>query len=92
MDNYKILIVDDESDFRTLLVEALESLGYPCEGAETAEMAMDMARETHYAIIFTDLNMPGGRSGLDLLETIKREDPRTFCILMTGYATTDSAI
>jgi len=92
MDTYKILIVDDEPDFRTLLVEALESLGYPCEGAETAEMALDMARATHYAIIFTDLNMPGGRSGLDLLETIKEMDPRTFCILMTGYATTDSAI
>jgi response regulator RpfG family c-di-GMP phosphodiesterase len=92
MDTYSILIVDDESDFRTLLVEALESVGHPCEGAETAEMALEMARKKHYAIIFTDLNMPGGLSGLDLLKAIQDIDPKTFCILMTGYATTDAAI
>jgi len=92
MDTHKILIVDDESDFRTLLVEALGSMGYSPEGAETAEAAIEMAKVTHYAIIFTDLNMPGGLSGLDLLHAIQRIDPRTFCILMTGYATTESAI
>jgi response regulator RpfG family c-di-GMP phosphodiesterase len=92
MDTYNILIVDDESDFRTLLVEALESMGYQCEGAETAEQALDMARTRHFSIIFTDLNMPGGLSGLDLLQAIQEIDPKTFCILMTGYATTDSAI
>jgi response regulator RpfG family c-di-GMP phosphodiesterase len=92
MEPYDILIVDDESDFRTLLVEALESMGYCCEGAETAETAIEMSRRKHYAIIFTDLNMPGGLSGLDLLEAVQKIDPKTFCILMTGYATTDAAI
>lgn len=92
MDTNRILIVDDEADFRTLLVEALGSMGYCPEGAETAEMAIEMAKVTHYAIIFTDLNMPGGLSGLDLLHAIQVIDPRTFCILMTGYATTESAI
>jgi response regulator RpfG family c-di-GMP phosphodiesterase len=92
MDNHPILIVDDESDFRTLLVEALGSMGYSPEGAETAEVAIEMAKVKHYAIIFTDLNMPGGLSGLDLLHAIQKLDPRTFCILMTGYATTESAI
>jgi response regulator RpfG family c-di-GMP phosphodiesterase len=91
MDDHKILIVDDESDFRTLLVEALGSMGYDPEGAETAEQAIEMAKIKHYAIIFTDLNMPGA-SGLDLLHAIQKIDPRTFCILMTGYATTESAI
>jgi len=92
MDTNRILIVDDEPDFRTLLVEALGSMGYCPEGAETAEVAIQMAKQLHYAIIFTDLNMPGGLSGLDLINTIQEIDPRTFCILMTGYATTESAI
>jgi len=92
MDTNRILIVDDEPDFRTLLVEALGSMGYSPEGAETAEAAIEMAKANHYAVIFTDLNMPGGLSGLDLINTVKEVDPRTLCILMTGYATTDSAI
>jgi response regulator RpfG family c-di-GMP phosphodiesterase len=92
MDTNRILIVDDEPDFRTLLVEALGSMGYSPEGAETAEAAIQMAKARHYAIIFTDLNMPGGLSGLDLINTVQEIDPRTFCILMTGYATTESAI
>jgi response regulator RpfG family c-di-GMP phosphodiesterase len=92
MDTNRILIVDDEPDFRTLLVEALGSMGYSPEGAETAEAAIEMAKTRHYAIIFTDLNMPGGLSGLDLINTVQEIDPRTFCILMTGYATTESAI
>ena len=92
MSPYNILIVDDETDFRTLLVEALGERGYLCEGADNAEMALGMAQQKHYATIFTDLNMPGGQSGLDLIKGVKRIDPKTFCILMTGYATTESAI
>jgi len=89
---YRVLIVDDESDFRLLLVEALESLGYLAEGAESAEVAIEKVKDEHYAIIFTDLNMPGGQSGLDLMHTVQTLDPRTFCILMTGFATTEAAI
>jgi len=89
---YRVLIVDDESDFRLLLVEALDSLGYVAEGAESAEAAIEKVKEQHFAIIFTDLNMPGGQSGLDLMHAVQSLDPRTFCILMTGFATTEAAI
>nr|WP_320133566.1 HD domain-containing phosphohydrolase [uncultured Holophaga sp.] len=92
MEPYRVLIVDDESDFRLLLVEALESLGYTAEGAESAEAAIERVKEQHFAIIFTDLNMPGGKSGLELMHTVQALDPRTFCILMTGFATTEAAI
>jgi response regulator RpfG family c-di-GMP phosphodiesterase len=86
------LIVDDEADFRKSLVEGLEDMGYAPEGAATAEIAIEMATTSHYTIIFTDLNMPGGLSGLDLIKAIHEIDPRSFCILMTGYATTETAI
>ena len=92
MEKHRVLIVDDEADFRNLLVEALDGMGYPVEGAESAEMAVEMVKERHYAILFTDLNMPGGLSGLELLKEIQSIDPKTFCILMTGYATTEAAI
>ena len=92
MEKHRVLIVDDEADFRNLLVEALDGMGYTVVGAESAEVAVEMVKERHYAILFTDLNMPGGLSGLELLKEIQTIDPRTFCILMTGYATTEAAI
>jgi response regulator RpfG family c-di-GMP phosphodiesterase len=84
--------VDDEADLRNLLVEALEDQGYAAEGAEGGSQALAKVRRQHYPVIFTDLNMPGGLSGLELLRAIHEEDPRTLGILMTGYATTESAI
>jgi response regulator RpfG family c-di-GMP phosphodiesterase len=51
-----------------------------------------LVRQKHFPVVFTDLNMPGGLSGLELLRAIHEEDPQTMGILMTGYATTESAI
>lgn len=87
-----ILIVDDEADLRDLLVEALEDQGYAAEGANGGTQALARVREQHFPVIFTDLNMPGGLSGLELLRAVHEEDPRSLGILMTGYATTESAI
>lgn len=87
-----ILIVDDEADLRNLLVEALTDQGYAAEGAEGGAQALALVREKHFPVIFTDLNMPGGLSGLELLRAIHDDDPRAMGILMTGYATTESAI
>ena len=87
-----ILIVDDEADLRNLLVEALADQGYAAEGAEGGYQALAKVRARHFPVIFTDLNMPGGLSGLELLRAIHDEDPRALGILMTGYATTESAI
>ncbi len=87
-----VLIVDDEPDLRDLLVEALQSQGYDAEGAEHGTAALEKLKTKHFPVIFTDLNMPGGLSGLELIKAIREVDPKTFTILMTGYATTESAI
>jgi len=87
-----ILIVDDEADLRNLLVEALEDQGYAAVGADGGAQALARVRERHFPVIFTDLNMPGGLSGLELLRAIHDEDPQAMGILMTGYATTEAAI
>jgi DNA-binding NtrC family response regulator len=84
--------VDDEADLRDLLVEALQDQGYAAEGAEGGAQALALVRQRHFPVVFTDLNMPGGLSGLELLRAIREEDPQTMGILMTGYATTESAI
>lgn len=87
-----ILVVDDEADLRLLLVEAFQDLGYEAVGAESGAQALELAKARHFPVIFTDLNMPGGLSGLDLIHHLQAVDARSFSILMTGYATTEAAI
>ncbi|HJV91409.1 MAG TPA: HD domain-containing phosphohydrolase [Holophagaceae bacterium] len=87
-----ILVVDDEADLRLLLMEALEDMGYAPEGAEGGDQALARIRERHFPLICTDLNMPGGLTGLELIKAIHEVDPKALTILMTGYATTESAI
>ncbi|MBI3130233.1 MAG: response regulator [Acidobacteria bacterium] len=87
-----ILVVDDEADLRLLLMEALEDMGYAPEGAEGGDRALARIRERHFPLICTDLNMPGGLTGLELIKAIHEVDDKALTILMTGYATTESAI
>jgi len=87
-----ILIVDDEADLRNLLVEALQDQGYAAVGADGGTQALALVQQQHFPVIFTDLNMPGGLSGLELLRAVRDLDPQSMGILMTGYATTESAI
>jgi response regulator RpfG family c-di-GMP phosphodiesterase len=89
---HSILIVDDEQGFRELLVEALRSEVTQVDSAPDVETALAMAREQHYPVIFTDLILPGSKSGLDLIREIRKVDRRAFCIVMTGHATTEVAI
>ncbi|BDU76160.1 response regulator [Mesoterricola sediminis] len=86
-----VLIVDDEEDFRELLVDALASLGYRVFGAETAEAALAGWEGWKPAVVVTDQNMPGGKSGLELLAYLRERAPAVPCILMTGYASEELA-
>ncbi|MBL0210372.1 MAG: response regulator [Holophagaceae bacterium] len=92
MNPQSILVVDDEQGFRELLVEALRTEVSRVDSAPEADSALAMAVEQHYAVIFTDLILPGSQSGLDLIRSIRNVDRRTFCIVMTGNATTEVAI
>ncbi len=87
-----ILLVDDEADLRTSLREALEADGYTVEDADSARSALAMIGRKHYPVIITDLNMPGGLSGLELITAVKAQDPRALCIVITGFATLGAAI
>jgi len=87
-----VLLVDDEPELRTFLREALESDGYSVEVADGAEMALGMIERQHYPVIITDLNMPAGKSGLELIEMVKARDPKTLCIVITGFATLRDSI
>jgi DNA-binding NtrC family response regulator len=77
-----ILIVDDESSIRDTLQGALEDRGYKVFVAENGYTAIQMAKNTHFDIMFIDVAMPG-IDGFQTLEEIKKIDPLTSVIMMT---------
>ena len=87
-----ILIVDDEPDLRIPLRDALTADGYTVEDASSADAALALIERKHYPVIVTDLHMPGGPSGLDLIAAVKGRDPRAICVVITGYASLDVVV
>ena len=87
-----VLIVDDDPEVRGSLVEALTERNFPAEAADGALAALERIRSRHFPVVITDLNMPGGPSGLELLSAIRGLDAHTVCVVLTGYATLDGAI
>jgi len=87
-----ILIVDDEYEVRTTLLEALRDQGYTAEAVASGEAALARMAERPFPVVLTDLHMPGGQTGLDLIAAIRERFPETLCVLITAYATLDTSI
>jgi FixJ family two-component response regulator len=87
-----ILIVDDEAEVRATLLEALESQGYVVEAVDSGEAALARMAERAFPVVVTDLHMPGGQTGLDLIGALRLRFPETLCVLITAFATLDTSI
>jgi DNA-binding response OmpR family regulator len=87
----RVLIVDDELAVRSSLHEALSQDGIAIEEATSGEEALEMLSRSSFELVLTDIRM-NEMSGLDLLAKVKDQWPDTVVILLTGYASLDSAI
>jgi DNA-binding response OmpR family regulator len=87
-----ILIVDDELTVRSTLQEALNNHGYTADAVASGEQALEYLADRSYSVVLTDLNLPGGISGLELMAAIRQRQPETLCILVTAFATLDISI
>ena len=88
-----ILVVDDEADIRSMVVQALSRLpGYEIQEAKSKDEALALLRRRAFDLVLTDLAMEHQTAGVELLQTIKEQSPETIVILLTGYATLESAI
>lgn len=86
----KILVVDDENGPRQALRMLLKE-DYEVRLAPDAFEALNMLEQESYALVITDLRMPR-KSGVELLEIIKKTYPETQVIILTGYAHLDTAV
>jgi len=87
----RILVVDDEPMIVSLLSTILREKGWDVSEARSGTDGIDQLDRARFDVILTDLVMPGD-SGIDLLRAAKEIHPDVEVILMTGYATADTAI
>ena len=87
----RVLVVDDEPMIVSLLSTVLREKGWDVTEAWSGTDGIDQLDRARFDVILTDLVMPGD-SGIDLLRAAKEIHPDVEVILMTGYATADTAI
>ncbi|MHB8054392.1 MAG: sigma-54-dependent transcriptional regulator [Candidatus Aminicenantales bacterium] len=86
-----IHVIDDEPVIRDILEQLLRGEGYDVELSESGEAALPKFTDTAYDLVFLDLLMPG-RGGLEILPEIRRIQPGAIVIIITAYASVESAI
>jgi len=86
-----ILLVDDEADVREVLSISLSDMGYKVFATENGEKALHIFKEVNPPIVLTDIKMPG-MDGIELLRRVKRENPDTEIVMITGHGDMDLAI
>lgn len=86
-----VLIIDDEERITATLVKYLDMEGYDPIAANDAHKGLELYHSLKPSIIITDILMPG-KSGLELLEEIRRSDIETEIIVVTGHGDLDTAI
>ena len=87
----KVLVVDDERSMRELLSIVLRRDGYRVLVAENGKAAVDMLRHERIDVLITDIRMPE-MTGVDVLREAKLIDPSIITIVMTAFASTDTAV
>jgi signal transduction histidine kinase len=86
-----ILLVDDEEDIRDVLSLSLADIGYTVHTAENGGTALNLFKRLQPLIVMTDIKMPG-MDGIELLQRIKRENPDSEVVMITGHGDMDLAI
>jgi DNA-binding NtrC family response regulator len=86
----RILVVDDEPIVCERLKPALEKVGFYVETYTDSQNAIDRLAEEKFDVVVTDSKRKGP-DGLDILHFVKQQSPSTQVVIITGFATVDSA-
>jgi response regulator RpfG family c-di-GMP phosphodiesterase len=87
----RILVVDDDPAIREVVVDLLEPQGYACVVAENAEKGLDRFKGESFALVVTDLKMPG-HDGTWLIDRVLETRPDTAIVAISGFAETEMAV
>lgn len=91
LNDFKILIVDDEEEYLEVLSLILQSKGYNTETTNSPQIALDILMKKPFDLVLSDLIMDG-MSGMDLLKKMKLFDIEVDFIMVTGYGSISNAV
>ena len=87
----RLLVVDDEESLRITTAAIFENEGYVVDVASSGDEAIELLNQKDYDLVLTDLHMEGG-DGLAVLNRIREQSPLTISVVLTGFASVESAI
>lgn len=91
MEKPRILLVEDDQSFSTLLLIELKKQGFSVQAVKTAEDALRRLPRELYDIVLTDLRLKGA-DGLAVLKEARKVQPEAGVVVLTGHGTVDSAV
>lgn len=91
MSRRTVLVIDDEPDSREVVFDSLEGRGYSLLEAPSGDKAIALFANHEIDLVISDLVLPG-MSGIEILQNIKQISPDTVVVMLTGFATVDSAV
>jgi len=86
-----ILVIDDEESMRAGCIQTLAEDGHSVQAVENGRKGLDRIKKESFDLILLDLKMPG-IPGMEVLKRLQENDPNSVVIVITGYATIDSAV
>jgi DNA-binding NtrC family response regulator len=89
---FSVLVVDDEVDFMETVVNRLQERKLETVGVTSGEEALRMIEQKPFDVVLLDIKMPGGMDGIETLREIKKRQPLTEVILLTGHASVETSI
>ncbi len=87
----RILVIDDDASFQSMLCEALTEKGYDVERAGSAEQGLELAGRGGFDLILLDVQLPG-MTGIEAIPLLNDASPKTDIIVMTAYSSKHSAL
>ncbi|NUO18251.1 response regulator [bacterium] len=86
----RILVIDDDHDYRAILREFIENRGHTVLEADSARAGTDVFLREKIDLVVSDFMMPE-KSGMELLSELKRIHPKVLFIMVTGFASIETA-
>ncbi|GBE30048.1 MAG TPA: response regulator [Bacteroidetes bacterium] len=91
MDGIRVLLVDDEEEFTSVLSERMQTRGLIVDVSANGQDALTLANEETYDAVILDLAMPG-MDGIETLKRLVKMNPDIQVILLTGHATLQKSV